>query len=51
VDRALAEQHREVELIADALGGYVRVWLEARASSAGGRAPAVAEAQYRNFLE
>jgi hypothetical protein len=51
VDRALAQQHRDEELIADALGGFVRVWMEARASTAGGRAAALADAQYRNFLE
>jgi hypothetical protein len=49
VDRALGEQHRDVELVADALGGFVRVWLEARASAPGGSA--TAEVQYRNFLE
>jgi hypothetical protein len=50
VDRALAQQHRDVELVADTLGGFVRVWLEARASGAS-NAPTTADRQYRNFLE
>jgi hypothetical protein len=47
VERALGDQHRDVELVADALGGFVRIWLEARA----GREPGQAERQYRSFLE
>src|ERR1700722_5962921 len=50
VDGALGEQHRDVELIADALGGFVRVWMEARASGSS-KAPSALDTAYRTFLD
>jgi hypothetical protein len=50
VDGALGEQHRDVELVAGALGSFIRVWMEARASGSG-KAPSMADGPYRNFLE
>jgi hypothetical protein len=51
VDRALAAHGADLELVGDALGGFVRIWLEARASGAGGKGATVADGQYRDFLE
>jgi hypothetical protein len=50
VDEALGEQHRDIELVAGAVGNFIRVWMEARASGSG-KARSVADAQFRNFLE
>jgi hypothetical protein len=50
VDGALGEQHQDIELVAGAVGSFIRVWMEARASGSG-KAPNAADGPYRTFLE
>jgi hypothetical protein len=51
VDRVLAEQGSDLALVGDALGRFVWLWLEARASVTGGRGTPMADGHYRDFLE
>jgi hypothetical protein len=55
VERALAHDHRDLELLSEAFGRYMRLWFLAHAPSGGeaGKAAArgAAEMQYRQFAQ
>jgi predicted DNA-binding protein len=55
VERALARDHRDLELLSEAFGRYMRLWFMAHAPNAveAGKAAArgVAETQYKQFAQ
>lgn len=54
LQRALALEHRDVELLSEAFGRYMRLWFLAHASSADAVKAAgrgAAEAQYKKFAQ
>jgi hypothetical protein len=55
VERELAREHRDLELLSEAFGRYMRLWLAAHAPGAGEAAKAAGraagEAQYKQFAQ
>jgi hypothetical protein len=55
IERALARDHRDIELLSEAFGRYLRLWFLAHAPSVGeaGKPSArgAAETQYRHFAQ